>query len=109
LLQTNNVSEPIRQPDGTVRVDPLNNLKKYRGGYNITNKHYWSVTLYLSPIFFSFLSNLFYNLDLILCSRLYLLEFMVIASGCYGFCVGLYMEAFCWQLLFVVKVERVEN
>ncbi|GLT69783.1 hypothetical protein SLA2020_419080 [Shorea laevis] len=30
LLQINNVSEPIRQSDGTVRVDPLDNLKKYR-------------------------------------------------------------------------------
>ncbi|XP_059429380.1 uncharacterized protein LOC132163196 isoform X2 [Corylus avellana] len=46
LLQTNNVSEPIRQSDGTVRVDPLDNLKKYRGGYNITNKHYWSSTIF---------------------------------------------------------------
>ncbi|KAJ6833469.1 uncharacterized protein M6B38_332605 [Iris pallida] len=26
----------------TERVDPLDDLKKYRGGYNITNKHYWS-------------------------------------------------------------------
>lgn len=30
--------------DNTVRVDPLDNLKKYRGGYNISNKHYWSVS-----------------------------------------------------------------
>jgi hypothetical protein len=31
------------QPDDTVRVDPLKDLKKYRGGYDIKNKHYWSV------------------------------------------------------------------
>ncbi|ONK57861.1 uncharacterized protein A4U43_C09F4960 [Asparagus officinalis] len=30
----------------TQRVDPLNDLKKYRGGYNITNKHYWSSTIF---------------------------------------------------------------
>lgn len=41
----NNVSEAIRQPDNTIRVDPLDNFEKYRGGFNITNKHYWSVNL----------------------------------------------------------------
>lgn len=29
----------------TIRVDPLNKLKKYRGGYNVTNDHYWSVSI----------------------------------------------------------------
>ncbi|KAK6146326.1 hypothetical protein DH2020_020195 [Rehmannia glutinosa] len=33
-----------RRLDRTVRVDPLDNLKKYRGGYDITNQHYWSVS-----------------------------------------------------------------
>ncbi|KAK4538969.1 hypothetical protein RGQ29_032094 [Quercus rubra] len=46
LLQTDNVLEPIRQSDDTVRVDPLDHFKKYRGGYNITNKHYWSSTIF---------------------------------------------------------------
>ncbi|XP_065007863.1 uncharacterized protein LOC135638599 isoform X3 [Musa acuminata AAA Group] len=30
----------------TERVDPLDSFKKYKGGYNITNKHYWSSTVY---------------------------------------------------------------
>lgn len=30
----------------TERVDPLDDLKKYKGGYNITNKHYWSSTIF---------------------------------------------------------------
>lgn len=48
MLQGNNVSEnSMIQRDDTVRIDPLDNLKKYRGGYDITNKHYWSVTLSL--------------------------------------------------------------
>ncbi|KAG8655428.1 hypothetical protein MANES_04G047800v8 [Manihot esculenta] len=42
LLETNNVS----QSDDTVRVDPLDNFNKYRGGYDITNKHYWSSTIF---------------------------------------------------------------
>lgn len=29
----------------TIRADPLNLLKKYRGGYNVTNDHYWSVSI----------------------------------------------------------------
>lgn len=28
----------------TRRVDPLEGLRKYEGGYNITDKHYWSVS-----------------------------------------------------------------
>ncbi|KAL5784091.1 hypothetical protein ACOSQ2_006483 [Xanthoceras sorbifolium] len=46
LLQTNNVSQPMRQKDDTVRVDPLDNLNKYRGGFDVTNKHYWSSTVF---------------------------------------------------------------
>ncbi|XP_020599816.1 uncharacterized protein LOC110039178 isoform X2 [Phalaenopsis equestris] len=30
----------------TERIDPLDHLKKYRGGFNITNKHYWSSTIF---------------------------------------------------------------
>ncbi|THG02288.1 hypothetical protein TEA_012259 [Camellia sinensis var. sinensis] len=36
----------MRQSDDTVRVDPLNHFKKYRGGYDITNKHYWSSAIF---------------------------------------------------------------
>ncbi|KAK6914522.1 hypothetical protein RJ641_021843 [Dillenia turbinata] len=47
LLQNENVSRPmVNSSDDTVRVDPLNDFKKYRGGYDITNKHYWSSTLF---------------------------------------------------------------
>ncbi|XP_019448543.1 PREDICTED: uncharacterized protein LOC109351531 isoform X2 [Lupinus angustifolius] len=41
-----NVSEPIRKHNNTIRADPLDNLKKYRGGFNITNKHYWSSVVF---------------------------------------------------------------
>ncbi|XP_020111465.1 uncharacterized protein LOC109726339 [Ananas comosus] len=34
----------------TQRVDPLDDFKKYRGGYNITNKHYWSSTIFTGRI-----------------------------------------------------------
>lgn len=30
----------------TERIDPLDDLKKYKGGYNITNKHYWSSAVF---------------------------------------------------------------
>lgn len=48
-LDADNVSDTIRQSDNTIRVDPLDHFEKYRGGFNITNKHYWSVNL--SPFF----------------------------------------------------------
>ncbi|CAJ1955518.1 unnamed protein product [Sphenostylis stenocarpa] len=41
-----NVSDAIRQSDNTIRVDPLDNFEKYRGGFNITNKHYWSSVIF---------------------------------------------------------------
>lgn len=43
---SSNESQPMRQSDDTVRVDPLKNLKRYRGGFDITNKHYWSSVLF---------------------------------------------------------------
>ncbi|KAJ8430991.1 hypothetical protein Cgig2_027704 [Carnegiea gigantea] len=45
LLQTQDTSNPTFQLDDITRVDPLQYFKKYRGGYDITNKHYWSVSL----------------------------------------------------------------
>ncbi|KAG2371210.1 uncharacterized protein HKW66_Vig0213840 [Vigna angularis] len=41
-----NVSDTIRQSDNTIRVDPLDHFEKYRGGFNITNKHYWSSVIF---------------------------------------------------------------
>ncbi|CAN4100655.1 unnamed protein product [Withania somnifera] len=35
-----------KQVDDTVRIDPLDNFNKYRGGFDITNKHYWSSTIF---------------------------------------------------------------
>ncbi|CAI0397045.1 unnamed protein product [Linum tenue] len=32
--------------DGTVRIDPLDKFKKYRGGFDITSKNYWSSTAF---------------------------------------------------------------
>ncbi|GAB4859199.1 hypothetical protein Ancab_010659 [Ancistrocladus abbreviatus] len=49
LLQTQNASQIVnvqQQSDDTVRIDPLHHLKKYRGGYDIRNKHYWSSTIF---------------------------------------------------------------
>lgn len=39
-----NIWESRKESDDTGRADPLNNFKKYKGGYDITNKHYWSST-----------------------------------------------------------------
>ncbi|KAK4406266.1 hypothetical protein Sango_0633100 [Sesamum angolense] len=46
LAETGNVSKEDRPVDDTVRVDPLDHLKKYRGGYNITNPHYLGSTVF---------------------------------------------------------------
>ncbi|XP_061354973.1 uncharacterized protein LOC133299520 [Gastrolobium bilobum] len=43
---TNNVSKHVTQKDNTIRFDPLNNFKKYRGGFDISNKHYWSSVVF---------------------------------------------------------------
>ncbi|KAI3980451.1 hypothetical protein MKX01_038623 [Papaver californicum] len=40
------VTTDVRDLGNTVRVDPLNKFKKYRGGFDIKNKHYWSSTLF---------------------------------------------------------------
>ncbi|XP_027355339.1 uncharacterized protein LOC113865154 [Abrus precatorius] len=41
-----NVSEFTRHKENTIRVDPLDNFKKYKGGFSITNKHYWSSVIF---------------------------------------------------------------
>lgn len=46
LVQRNDGLEAIKEEDDTVRIDPLNHFNKYRGGYNITNKHYWTSTIF---------------------------------------------------------------
>ncbi|KAL4024055.1 hypothetical protein IC575_017829 [Cucumis melo] len=46
FVQKNDGLEAIKEEDDTVRVDPLNHFHKYRSGYNITNKHYWSSTVF---------------------------------------------------------------
>ncbi|KAJ8563371.1 hypothetical protein K7X08_031823 [Anisodus acutangulus] len=43
LVELDYASE-AKHSDDTVRIDPLDNLKKYRGGFDITNKHYWRST-----------------------------------------------------------------
>ncbi|KAI5652867.1 hypothetical protein M9H77_30054 [Catharanthus roseus] len=46
LKKRENALETVSQSDDTLRADPFDNLKKYRGGYDITNKHYWSSTVF---------------------------------------------------------------
>ncbi|XP_073025395.1 uncharacterized protein [Primulina eburnea] len=43
-LSETGVSESSEQiyDHNTVRADPLDHLEKYRGGYDVSNKHYWS-------------------------------------------------------------------
>ncbi|KAI9391742.1 hypothetical protein POPTR_007G132601v4 [Populus trichocarpa] len=46
VRDANNVSQPMIRSDDTVRLDPLENFKKYKGGYDIKNKHYWSSSIF---------------------------------------------------------------
>ncbi|KAG8089660.1 hypothetical protein GUJ93_ZPchr0011g28356 [Zizania palustris] len=45
LSDTGNISDSTLSIR-TRRIDPLDGLRKYQGGYNITNKHYWSSTIF---------------------------------------------------------------
>ncbi|KAF3628892.1 putative protein SHORT-ROOT-like [Capsicum annuum] len=46
LVEIGKESGSTPQSDDTVRIDPLKNFKKYRGGYDITDKHYWGSTIF---------------------------------------------------------------
>lgn len=58
LLADNNSSEEevnstlVLAANRTNRRDPLNNFDKYRGGWNISNRHYWAVSLLSTPQLF---------------------------------------------------------
>ncbi|CAK8535971.1 unnamed protein product [Lathyrus sativus] len=71
-----NATEQIRQKDDTVRVDPLENFEKYRGGFDITNKNYWS-SLIFTGVYGYAIGMLF-----LLCGILYG-GFLVINKFCY--------------------------
>ncbi|KAG8381726.1 hypothetical protein BUALT_Bualt05G0002600 [Buddleja alternifolia] len=49
-------SSLVLAPRRTYRKDPLDGFQRYRGGWNISNRHYWAVhlSLSLSPKLFSF-------------------------------------------------------
>ncbi|KAG8639359.1 uncharacterized protein LOC110631069 [Manihot esculenta] len=52
LEEENSNSTLILAAKRTRRKDPLDNLNRYTGGYNISNKHYWaSVSLTAAPFF----------------------------------------------------------
>ncbi|XP_052115484.1 uncharacterized protein LOC107477058 [Arachis duranensis] len=74
-----NVSEPIRPKDNTVRVDPYDNFKKYRGGFNITNKHYWSSVVFTGV--YGYAIGVLWLLCGILCG----LFFLIINCCCQSF------------------------
>ncbi|KAL1561382.1 hypothetical protein AAHA92_04093 [Salvia divinorum] len=46
ILSTTSQSDSSSYLDDTVRVDPLDGFKKYRGGYDIKDKNYWSSTAF---------------------------------------------------------------
>jgi hypothetical protein len=44
LLATNSSNyRPLAEKDD--RIDPLDSFHKYRGGYDVKNKHYWAVSI----------------------------------------------------------------
>ena len=44
LLATNSSNyRPLAEKDN--RIDPLDSFHKYRGGYDVKNKHYWAVSI----------------------------------------------------------------
>ncbi|KAL2328875.1 hypothetical protein Fmac_022302 [Flemingia macrophylla] len=65
---TSNVTIPIKQMEHTVRVDPYDNLEKYRGGFDITNVHYWT-SVFFTGIFGYAIGGLWFLLG-ILCGLL---------------------------------------
>lgn len=46
MLETGNNRSDSDLSRRTRRIDPLDGLRKYVGGYNITNEHYWSSTIF---------------------------------------------------------------
>ncbi|GMH26090.1 hypothetical protein Nepgr_027933 [Nepenthes gracilis] len=77
LLQMQNSSnQNTTKSDDTVRVDPLHHFKKYRGGYDIRNKHYWSSTIFTGVYGFAI------GLLFLLCGVLYG-GYLLIRSMCH--------------------------
>ncbi|KAJ0644654.1 putative transmembrane protein [Helianthus annuus] len=58
-------SSLVLAQERTTRKDPLDDFKKYRGGWNISEKHYWAVSILFSMLcfFFFFFFKLVYELS----------------------------------------------
>ncbi|KAJ3703728.1 hypothetical protein LUZ61_007433 [Rhynchospora tenuis] len=46
LIDSNSDSSSTVLSARTERIDPFDHFKKYKGGYNITNSHYWTSTIF---------------------------------------------------------------
>lgn len=52
--QATNSSLTLLAAQATTRRDPLHDFELYKGGWNITDKHYWAVSIYLHSIHYGF-------------------------------------------------------
>ncbi|XP_011084611.1 uncharacterized protein LOC105166530 [Sesamum indicum] len=51
--QVDSTDHLVLAPRRTYRKDPLNHFKRYTGGWNITNPHYWASVSYTAVAFFA--------------------------------------------------------
>lgn len=48
----------ILSRERTRRKDPHDGFKRYTGGWNISNEHYWAVSFFCTSYYFGFYGNL---------------------------------------------------
>ncbi|KAH0451769.1 hypothetical protein IEQ34_019068 [Dendrobium chrysotoxum] len=59
----------------TERIDPLDHLKKYRGGFNITNKHYWSSTIFTGK--FGYFIAVAWLISGLICASILIISYII--------------------------------
>lgn len=90
----------ILASEHTRRRDPMDNFKRYGGGWSICNNHYWAVCF--SALSFSYLSMFFFSFVNLAIYQIYLCKFLLNVS--YAVC-WIYCRYFvCYQCIVVCEL-----
>ncbi|XP_016502860.2 uncharacterized protein LOC107820996 isoform X1 [Nicotiana tabacum] len=102
-----NIAEPpvltsslILAPKRTYRKDPLNGFKKYTGGWNINDRHYWASVAYTAVPFF--IAALIWFVILGLCLLLICLCYRCCRREHYGYSRMAYALSLIFLVLFTI-------
>ncbi|KAL0372256.1 UNVERIFIED_CONTAM: hypothetical protein Scaly_0907200 [Sesamum calycinum] len=103
--QVDSTDHLVLAPRRTYRKDPLNHFKRYTGGWNITNPHYWASVSYTAVPFFAIAAIWFAVFGL--CLSLICLCYCCCPREPYGYSRIAYALSLLFLISFMVATMRL--